>query len=54
MFLLFFQIINLAFIVYYVLEQCLKMWSLSFRRYFWEFSNGFDCMVIIVLVESTQ
>lgn len=49
---LYFQLINLVFIVYYLMEQSLKLAALGWRRYIYNRGNIFDGLVTVVLVVS--
>ncbi|KAL5011055.1 hypothetical protein ScPMuIL_013360 [Solemya velum] len=43
------NIVNFVFIVYYVVEQSLKLWAVGWRRYLWDRGNVFDAITTVVL-----
>ena len=44
-----FQIFNFGFVIYYVLEQTVKVWAAGCRRYIHEKSNIFDGVITFLL-----
>ncbi|XP_064627361.1 two pore channel protein 2-like [Lineus longissimus] len=43
-------VINLCFILFYLIEQCFKLWANGWRRYIWHKSNLFDLVLTTLLV----
>ncbi|GAB1607575.1 two pore calcium channel protein 2-like [Argonauta hians] len=41
---------NFVFLIYYVTEQCLKVWAAGVRRYFFFVGFRYDCVVTLLLV----
>ncbi|KAK6169402.1 hypothetical protein SNE40_020466 [Patella caerulea] len=43
------RVINFCFIIYYVIEQCLKLWAMGWRRYVSEREHIFEAVITIAL-----
>lgn len=41
---------NMAFVAYYTIEQCLKVWAMGLARYFWHKTNVFEGVITTALV----
>lgn len=44
------QVTNFTFVIYYFVEQTLKVWAMGPRRYIWYYTNIFDALITLALV----
>ncbi|XP_048239548.1 two pore channel protein 2-like [Haliotis rufescens] len=44
------RVTNFTFVIYYFVEQTLKVWAMGPRRYIWYYTNIFDALITMALV----